>query len=63
VEITVKVPLDQAVTLPAAVATAQTRALRHQHLDQDAHVTGVAICADGRRLEIGDDKLVEWGLR
>lgn len=63
VEITVKVPLSAAVTLPEATAIAQTRALEHNRLNQDGHVTAVALVADGRRIEIGDDKLVEWGLR
>lgn len=59
IEITLKVPLSESVTLATALAVAQARTLELAAAD-DREVAGVAILADGRRLAIGEDRIREW---
>lgn len=60
VEVLVKVPLAESVTLPHALGVAQARARKLHREVNGEHVASVAIVADGRRLEVGAEKLAEW---
>lgn len=59
IEITLTVPLPADVDFDTALRTAKTRA-RYAAFADGTELAGVAILADGRCLEIGEDKLREW---
>lgn len=65
IELTVKVPLDSSLSATLAIAETQIAAMQMNdalfgsQLD-DAELAGVAILADGRRLQVGEDKIREW---
>lgn len=60
VEITLKVPLDPSVSFPLAMAAAQVATLDIRKAVDDAELRRVTLVADGRRIQIGEEKLKEW---
>lgn len=59
VEITVKVPLPDNVNMDQALRTAKKYACIAALAD-GTELHAVAILADGRRLQVGEDKIREW---